>query len=150
MKKTENKWKRGRGWPIFIKKQKLDSNLFMLNIFVDKNHPPLKKPNFSFLWVEKTEISVTRLGDLFKFCFMIVKLVKQIQFWIEHNIFLIFTQTVSLCSSFLLARPLQDVFLLPLIPWIEQGGNKPTFCYITLWSVRWPHHFKAILCVKGI
>ena len=50
----------------------------------------------------------------------------------------------------LLAGPLQDVFLLPLIPWIEQGGNKPTFCYITLWSVRWPHHFKAILCVKGI
>ena len=24
---------------------------------------------------------------------------------------------------FLLARPLQDVFQLPLVPWIEQGGS---------------------------
>ena len=26
-------------------------------------------------------------------------------------------------SAFLLARPSQDVFLLPLIPWIEQEGS---------------------------
>ena len=48
---------------------------------------------------------------------------------------------VFLSLSFLLARPSQDVFLLPLIPWIEQGGGKPT-CYITLWSVWWLRDFK--------
>ena len=40
---------------------------------------------------------------------------------------------------FLLARPSQDVFLpLTLIPWIEQAGRYNS-CYVTLWSVGWPH-----------
>ena len=42
---------------------------------------------------------------------------------------------------FLLASPSQDVFLLPYIPWIDQGGSI-TSCYVTLRSVWWPHHFK--------
>ena len=31
-------------------------------------------------------------------------------------------------------------YLLPLIPWIEQGGSTYSSCCITLWSVWW-HHF---------
>ena len=43
----------------------------------------------------------------------------------------------------LLARPSQDYFLLPLIPWIELGGSI-LLVYITLRSVWWPHHLQLL------
>lgn len=42
---------------------------------------------------------------------------------------------------FFLARPYQDFFLLPLIPWIR-AWRLYTSCYVTLWSSLWVHHFK--------
>ena len=44
--------------------------------------------------------------------------------------------------TFLLARPSQHVFLVPIIPWIEEAGGSILHVALTLWSVRWPHHFK--------
>ena len=47
----------------------------------------------------------------------------------------------------LLAKPQQDVFLLPfIIPWIEQGGSTPTSWYVTSLSALWLLMLDSSLC----
>ena len=49
-------------------------------------------------------------------------------------------------NGFLLARPSQDVFLLlPLIPWIEQGGSvyfllRYSMIFLNVYEVDWLHY----------
>ena len=85
------------------------------------------------------------LNLLLSLCFSFCLHLFSLSLWLSNTFSTYVSVTPSLCSLsisvFLLARPSQDVFLLPLIPWIEQGGGKPT-CYITLWSVWWLRDFK--------
>ena len=65
---------------------------------------------------------------------------------------LVESEQVKLCTgqpysddTFLLTKPSQYIFLLPLIPWIEHGGKIFLVTWPTsgtLWFVWWPHHFK--------
>ena len=58
-------------------------------------------------------------------------------------------------NGFLLARPSQDVFLLlPLIPWIEQGGSvyfllRYSMIFLNVYEVDWLHYDTYISVIKA-